>query len=61
MGDKRNAYKILGEKPVGKTPLGSYRHRWSHGLKIDLKNKRRGCGIHLAQDRGKWPVLIEKC
>jgi hypothetical protein len=37
MGDKRNAYKILVEKPVGKTPLGKYRHRWLHDIKIDLK------------------------
>jgi hypothetical protein len=37
VGDKRNAHKILVEKPVSKTPLGSYRHRWSHDIKIDFK------------------------
>jgi len=35
MGDKRNAYKILVEKPEGKTPFGRYRHRWLHDIKTD--------------------------
>jgi hypothetical protein len=35
MGDKRNAYTILVEKPEGKTSLGRYRHRLLLDIKID--------------------------
>jgi hypothetical protein len=37
MGEKRNAYTILVEKPEGKTSLGRYSHRWLHDIKMDLK------------------------
>ena len=33
-GDKRNAYKILVEKPEGKTPLGRYRRRRLRDIKM---------------------------
>jgi hypothetical protein len=32
MGAKRNAYKILVEKPEGKRPLGRPRHRWVNNI-----------------------------
>jgi hypothetical protein len=35
MGDKRNAYKILVEKPEGKTSHERYRRRWLHDIKMD--------------------------
>jgi hypothetical protein len=32
---KRNAYRILVEKPEGKRPLGTPRRRWVDAVKMD--------------------------
>jgi len=53
MGQMRNAYKMLFEKPEGKRPLGRPWSRWEDNSRTDL----RGTGwegvdwMHLAQDR----------
>jgi hypothetical protein len=36
MGETRNAYRILVEKPEGKRPLGRPRRRWVDNIKMDL-------------------------
>jgi hypothetical protein len=36
-GEKRNTYRILGEKPEGKRPLRRHRRRWVNNIKMDLK------------------------
>jgi hypothetical protein len=36
-GAKRNAYRILVEKPEGKKPLGRPRRRWVDNIKMDLR------------------------
>jgi hypothetical protein len=49
MGAKRNAYRILVEKPEGKRPLGRPRHRWVDSIKMVLKE---------TQDEVLWTGLI---
>jgi hypothetical protein len=36
---KRNAYRILVGKPVGKRPLGRPRRRWVKNFKMDLRER----------------------
>jgi hypothetical protein len=37
MGEMRNAYNILFEKPNGKKPRGRPRCRWYDNIKMDLR------------------------
>jgi hypothetical protein len=37
MGEERKVYKVLVRKPEGKRPLGSRRHRWENGIRMDLR------------------------
>jgi hypothetical protein len=37
MGEGRKVYKVLMGKPEGKRPLGSPRHRWEDGIRMDLR------------------------
>jgi hypothetical protein len=54
-GEKRNAYRLLVEKPEGRRPLGRLRRRW-----VDLVEVGRGDAdwIGLAQDRDRWRALV---
>ena len=60
VGERRGAYRALVEKPEGKRPLGSPRHRWEDNIKMDLQEV--GCvgmdWIELAQDRERWRALV---
>jgi hypothetical protein len=37
MGEKRNTYRILVEKPERMRPLGRPRRRWVDNIKMDLR------------------------
>jgi hypothetical protein len=37
MGEERNVYKVLVEKPEGQIPLGKPRLTWEDGIRIDLR------------------------
>jgi hypothetical protein len=55
-GEKKNAYRLLVEKPEGKRPLVRPRHRWVNNIRMV------GWGdvdwIGLAQDRNRWRALV---
>jgi hypothetical protein len=42
-GEKRNVYRLLVRKPMGKRPLGRLRHRWMDNIRMDLVEV--GCGL----------------
>ena len=54
MGERRDVYRILVGKPVGKIPLGRPRYGWEDNIKIDLPEVGwRGMDwIDLAQNKG---------
>jgi hypothetical protein len=36
MGEKKNAYRLLVGKTIGKEPLGRPRRRWVDNIRMDL-------------------------
>jgi hypothetical protein len=40
MGEGRNMYRVLVEKPEGKSPLERLSRRWEDGIKMDLREIR---------------------
>jgi hypothetical protein len=60
MGAKRNAYRLLVEKPEGMRPLGRPRHRWLDNIKMGLVEVEWSDvdWIGLAQDRDRWRALV---
>ena len=56
-----SVFKILTDKPTGKRPLGTPRHRWEDNIKIDLKeigiNTRNW--VDSAQDRDYWRAPVK--
>jgi hypothetical protein len=59
MGEKRNAYKLLG-KSEGRRPLGRLRRRWVDNIRMDLVEVGWGDvdWICLAQDRDSREALV---
>jgi hypothetical protein len=60
MGEKRNAYRLLMEKPKGRWALGRPRRRWLDNIRMELVEVGWGDvdWIGLAQDRDRWRALV---
>ena len=60
-GEKRNAYRILMEKPEGKRQLRRPGLEWQGNIKIDLiaVGWEVMDRIHLVQDRNKWQDAVK--
>jgi hypothetical protein len=60
MGQGRNAYRVLVERPEGRRPLGRPRRRWEDNIKMDLKQVGwEGMDwIDMAQDRDRWRAVV---
>jgi hypothetical protein len=60
MGEESNVYKVLMGKSEGKRPLGTPRHRWEDGIRMDLR--QIGWGNvqwpQMTQDRDRWWALV---
>jgi hypothetical protein len=57
--EKRNGYRLLAGKLVGKRPLERPRRRWADIIRMDLGEVGWGDvdWIGLAQDSNKWKAL----
>jgi hypothetical protein len=60
MGDRRDVYRVLVEKPEGNRPLERPSNTWEDNTKMDLKEVGFEVmnWIELAQDRDRWLVLV---
>jgi hypothetical protein len=60
MGTKRNAYRILLEKPEGKRPLGRPGRRWMYYIKMDHTEIEWGGmnWIDMSQGRDQWRAVV---
>jgi hypothetical protein len=60
MGEKRNVYRLLVEKPEGKRPLGRPRSRCIDNIKMDLSEIGMNVvdWIGLAQDRYRKRAVV---
>jgi hypothetical protein len=60
MGEKRNAYRLLVEKPERKRKLGRPRRIWVDNIRMDLGEVGFGDvdWIGLAKDSNRWRALV---
>jgi hypothetical protein len=61
IGEKRNVYRLLVEKPEGKRPLGKPSRKWIDNIKMGLLELGVSVvdWIGLAQDRYRWRALVD--
>lgn len=58
---KNKAHKVYARNPVRKTPLRRHKHTWENNNKTDIHKIWEDVDqIYMAQDRDKWPSLVNK-
>jgi hypothetical protein len=60
MGKRREVYKVLVGKPVGKRPLGRPRRRWEDGIGMDLREIGWG-GVYRVDELAQVASSCEYC
>jgi hypothetical protein len=60
MGEGRDVYRVLVERPEGKRPFGRPRCGWEDNIKMDLRVIwiDGANWIWLAQDRAQWRAFV---
>jgi hypothetical protein len=60
MRQKRNVYRLLVGKPVGRRPLGRPRRTWIDNIKMEVLEIGLNAvdWIDLAQDRYRWSTFV---
>jgi hypothetical protein len=60
MGEGRDVYRVLVEKPEERRPMRRPRRRWEDNIRMDLREVGCGCvhWMELAQDRDRWRALV---
>jgi hypothetical protein len=60
MGEKKNSYRLLVQKPEGRRPLGRPRRRWVDNIRMDLGEVGWGDvdWIGLAKGRNRWRAYV---
>ncbi|KAJ4428454.1 hypothetical protein ANN_24491 [Periplaneta americana] len=60
MGESRNTYILLVERPEGERPLRRPRRRWEDNIKMNLREMEYDDRdwINLAQDRDQWRAYV---
>jgi hypothetical protein len=58
MGEMKNTYTFLIEKPVWKIPLGRPRCRWEGSMNVREIGWECVDWMRLAQDRDQWWALV---
>jgi hypothetical protein len=60
MEECRSAFKMLTDKPTGKSPLGWPSRRWEDNIRMDLEEMGINAGnwFDSAQDRDYWRALV---
>jgi malate synthase len=62
MGEGRGVHRVIVGKAEGKRPMVRPRRRWEDNIKMDLQEVGGASGdwMELAQDRDRWPALVNK-